>query len=61
MFGPGRPVLLTEVRCNGIERDLSLCPNITIGGRSCDKTSSAGVICTKDFGVLLTALTEERA
>ena len=52
MFGRGRPVLLGEVHCNGMERELSLCPNITIGGYSCDKTSSAGVICTKDFGVL---------
>ena len=44
-------VLLSDVQCNGMERELSLCPNITIGGHSCDNTSSAGVICTKDFGM----------
>lgn len=34
------------------EGELSFCLNITIGGHSCDKSSSAGVICTKDLGVL---------
>ena len=50
MFGPGGSVLLSNVQCSGTEEAIHLCPSMGIGNHTCG-SSSAGVICSRSFGL----------
>ena len=53
IFGPGNPVLMSDVECTGSEKELYLCESASIGTHTCQKyEKSAGVICSKYFGEL---------
>ena len=49
VFGPGGSVLVSDVHCTGTEQNLSLCLFTVRGNRICDRNSSAGVICSRNF------------
>ena len=48
IFGPGKSVLISDVKCNGIEENISQCS--FNGLVSCIESSQTGVICTREFG-----------
>ena len=50
MFGPGGSVFVSDVHCTGTEETIHHCPRTGIGGHTCDRSNSAGVICLRNFG-----------
>ena len=50
IFGPGESVLISDVNCTRLttEKNVSQCLGTGIG--TCDDSSRAGVICTREFG-----------
>ena len=49
IFGPGGSVLVSDVHCNGTEKELYLCPNTERTKQKCNRSNSAGVICSKSI------------
>ena len=43
-------MLVSDVHCNGTEKELYLCPITERSEQRCNKRNSAGVICSKSIG-----------
>lgn len=48
VFGPGRPVTLSDFKCDGTEKELRFC--FDSENHACESGFNAGVICLQGFG-----------
>lgn len=48
VFGPGGPVFISEVKCDGSERSLFDCPSVGTDQHRCSPANSTGVICRRE-------------
>ena len=42
-------MLVSNIECSGTEQNLHLCPFTVRSNHICDKNSSAGVMCSRDY------------
>lgn len=48
VFGPGGPVVVSEVECDGSESSLFDCPSVGTDQHRCSPANSTGVICRRE-------------